>query len=494
MEPLTTDLFIDGAAKPAAGNATYALVNPARPSEIVGHAAAANREDVDAAMQAAQRAFGAWAALSMDERAAMLTNISRKLNADDLETASRARLLTREHGKTLFETNIEVTRLADRFAQVANFAGQVAEEDEVSGKMFDTVVTRKSRGVSLLIVPWNWPLAILGSKLPHALLAGNTVVIKLSEFATLAPALTIMKIASMLPPGVVNLITGDGAIIGDDLVCHPHVRQVNFTGSIRIGRHVMQKAAENITPVTLELGGNDPGILLDDAPLSEEFFKKLYISCFLTSGQVCMALKRLYVPRGLFGDVIDGLGVVMDKQVVGDGLKDGVSMGPLTTPQQKRTVETMLEESAAAGQDVRYFGQIDDEGDFAAGQFLRPSLVVGATPSLSVVRDEQFGPTLPVVVYDSESDAICMANDSNYGLSSSVWSADPARALGVARQLEAGFTNINAHGPTAMDGLSPFGGVKQSGIGRNFGPQGVRQFQETHSISGQSGQIFQRGR
>lgn len=494
MEPVTTDLFIDGAAKPATGNATYALVNPARPSEIVGHAAAANREDVDAAMQAAQRAFGAWAALSMDERAAMLTNISRKLNADDLETASRARLLTREHGKTLFETNIEVTRLADRFAQVANFAGQLAEEDEVSGKMFDTVVTRKSRGVSLLIVPWNWPLAILGSKLPHALLAGNTVVIKLSEFATLAPALTIMKIASMLPPGVVNLITGDGAIIGDDLVCHPHVRQVNFTGSIRIGRHVMQKAAENITPVTLELGGNDPGILLDDAPLSEEFFKKLYISCFLTSGQVCMALKRLYVPRGLFGDVIDGLGVVMDKQVVGDGLKDGVSMGPLTTPQQKRTVETMLEESAAAGQDVRYFGQIDDEGDFAAGQFLRPSLVVGATPSLSVVRDEQFGPTLPVVVYDSESDAICMANDSNYGLSSSVWSADPARALGVARQLEAGFTNINAHGPTAMDGLSPFGGVKQSGIGRNFGPQGVRQFQETHSISGQSGQIFQRGR
>jgi acyl-CoA reductase-like NAD-dependent aldehyde dehydrogenase len=169
-------------------------------------------------------------------------------------------------------------------------------------------------------------------------------------------------------------------------------------------------------------------------------------------------------------------------------------MGPLTTPQQKRTVETMLEEAATAGQDVRYFGQIDDEGDFAAGQFLRPSLVVDANPSLSVVRDEQFGPTLPVVVYDSESDAICMANDSNYGLSSSVWSADSARALGVARQLEAGFTNINAHGPTAMDGLSPFGGVKQSGIGRNFGPDGVRQFQETHSISGQSGQVFQWGR
>ena len=494
MINVTTDLFIDGKARPATGGVSYALVNPARPSEIVGHAASANRDDVDAAMKAAHGALAGWASLSMQDRAGKLRAIAETLNVDASETAARAELLTREHGKTLFETNIEVTRLADRFGQVAGFAEGVAAEEEVSGAMFDTIVTRKTRGVSVLIVPWNWPLAILGSKLPHALLAGSTVVIKLSEFATLAPALTIMKIAAMLPPGVINLITGDGTVIGDDLVTHPLVRQVNFTGSIRIGRHVMQKAAENITPVTLELGGNDAGILLDDAPLSPDFFKKLYISCFLTSGQICMALKRLYVPRSLFDDVIDGLGAVMDNQVIGDGLKEGVTMGPLTTPQQKHIVETMLEEATAADQDIRYFGQIDDADDFAAGQFLRPSLVIDADPSLSVVKDEQFGPTLPVIAYDSESDAISMANDSDYGLSSSVWSADSARALGVARQLEAGFTNINAHGPTAMDGLSPFGGVKQSGIGRNFGPDGVRQFQETHSISGQSGQIFQQGR
>ncbi len=201
MNEVTTGLFIDGAARPATGNATYKLVNPARPSQIVGHAAAAARDDVDAAMQAAQRALAGWSALSMDERAAYLRTIAETLNADAEDTAARARLLTREHGKTLFETNIEVTRLADRFAQVAGFAGAVATEDTVSGPMFDTVVTRAPRGVTLLIVPWNWPLAILGSKLPHALLAGNTVVIKLSEFATLAPAQTIMRIASMLPPG-----------------------------------------------------------------------------------------------------------------------------------------------------------------------------------------------------------------------------------------------------------------------------------------------------
>jgi acyl-CoA reductase-like NAD-dependent aldehyde dehydrogenase len=180
----------------------------------------------------------------------------------------------------------------------------------------------------------------------------------------------------------------------------------------------------------------------------------------------------------------------MNRQVVGDGLKEGVTMGPLTTPQQKRTVETMLAEADAANQDIRYLGSVNDEDDFAAGQFLRPSLVINADPSLSVVTDEQFGPTLPVMAYDSEDAAVAMANDSHYGLSSSVWSADPARAVALARRLEAGFTNINSHGPTAMDGLSPFGGVKQSGIGRNFGPDGVRQFQEIHSISGQSGQIF----
>ena len=490
MQPVTTDLFIGGATRPAAGGANYDIVNPARPSELVGHAAAASREDIDAAMRAAHDAFTGWSGLSMADRAAHLRHVAEHLNADAKDTAARAHLLTREHGKTLFETNIEITRLADRLAQVAGFADGLEDEDTVSGKMFDTVITRKSRGVSLLIVPWNWPLAILGSKLPHALLAGNTVVIKLSEFATLAPAQSIMKIARMLPPGVVNLVTGDGAVIGDDLVTHPLVRQVNFTGSIRIGRHVMQRAAENITPVTLELGGNDPGILLDDAPLSPEFFKKLYISCFLTTGQICMALKRLYVPRAMFDDVVDGLGAVMDNQVIGDGLKDGVTMGPLTTPQQKRTVETMLEEAAAAGQDIRHYGRIEDEGDFANGRFLRPSLVINADPALSVVKDEQFGPTLPVIPYDSEDEAVAMANDSDYGLSSSVWSDDPARAVTLARRLEAGFTNINSHGPTAMDGLSPFGGVKQSGIGRNFGHDGVRQFQETHSISGQSGQVF----
>lgn len=485
-----TNLFIDGDECPAIGNARYDVFNPARPAELVGQAASAAIDDVEKAMRAAHQAFKSWSSFSIEERASFLAKIADRLNEDEADVTMRKRLFTQEHGKTLFETNIEVTRLADRFRQVASFADKLRDDPQIKGPQFDTIVTRQSRGVTTLIVPWNWPLAILGSKLPQALLAGNTVVIKLSEQATLAPALTIIRLASLLPKGVVNLITGDGTVIGDTLVGHELVRQVNFTGSIPIGRHVMKTAAQNITPVTLELGGNDAGILLEDAPFGPELFKKLNLSAFLTTGQICMALKRLYVPRRHFADVIDGLGAALAGQVVGDGLKEGVTMGPLNNAKQQQIVKTMTDEADKKGAEVRFYGQIEDEGDFEQGYFLRPSLVVNPEHDLSVVKDEQFGPTLPVIAYDDEEQAIEMANQSDYGLSSSVWSQDPKRAFDVAKKLEAGFTNINGHGPTAMDGLSPFGGVKHSGVGRNFGLEGILQFQETHSISAPGGSLI----
>ena len=196
-----------------------------------------------------------------------------------------------------------------------------------------------------------------------------------------------------------------------------------------------------------------------------------------------MALKRLYVSAKIFDDVVDGLSAVMTNQTIGDGLQDGVTLGPLNNLKQRKIVEAMIEEAQTRGEDVRFFGKIHDEAQFSEGYFLRPSLIVNASHDLSAVKDEQFGPTLPIIAYDSEDEAVHFANDSSYGLSSSVWSQDTNRAMTLARRLEAGFTNINGHGPTAMDGLSPFGGVKQSGIGRNFGVDGIKQFQDVHSIS-----------
>jgi len=488
--PIETPLFINGVAEAASTGAFYDIVNPARPDELVGRSAEASPSDCEAAIAAAKAAFPAWSRLSMAERAAYLTKIADELNADAEEMQSRIALFVREHGKIRFEATLEIERLADRFRQVAGFAARVDAEEKIAGPRFDTIVARHARGVTTLIVPWNWPLAILGSKLPQALLAGNTVIIKLSEFASLAPALSIMKLAALLPPGVVNLITGDGTKIGPTLIEHKDVRQVNFTGSIPVGQTVMQSAAKTITPVTLELGGNDAGIVLDDIVLDDGFFQRLYMGAFMTTGQICMALKRLYVHRSVFDDVVSGLSDMLDRQVIGDGLVEGTTMGPMNNQRQKARVEALTNAAKDAGADIRYFGQIADQTMFETGYFLQPSLVIHADPALAVVREEQFGPILPILPFDSDDEALFMANDSEYGLNSSIWSGDIARAESLARQVEAGFTHINAHGPAAMDGLSPFGGVKQSGIGRNFGYEGVLQFQEYHAISGPSGALI----
>lgn len=480
--PIETQLYIGGIARSASGGKTFDIFNPARPSELIGKAADASIGDAEAAIEAARQAFPAWSALSYHERGAYLTKISEILG-DEADIKYRAELFTREHGKTLKETNIEIGRLGTRFAHTATFADRLAQEETLDGPMFKTRVTHQARGVSTLIVPWNWPLAILASKLPHALMAGNTVVVKLSEFSCLAPALSVIKIAAALPPGVVNLVTGDGLVIGDTLTGSPYVRQVNFTGSVRVGRHIMQTAAKNITPVTLELGGNDAGLILEDVDTSGDFFVRLYLAGFLTTGQICMAMKRCYVHRSRFEEVVEGLSAILDKQVIGDGMLPETTMGPMNNARQHRVIELMREEAKATGADLRNFGQVPDQALFDQGHFHRPALIVGADPALSAVKDEQFGPLLPIIPFDSEEQAVAMANDSDYGLSSSVWTADKDRAEAIARRLEAGFTNINAHGPTAMDGTSPFGGVKLSGLGRNFGFDGVRQFQETHSIA-----------
>ena len=489
-DTITTQLYINGKARAASDGGTYPLHNPARPSELVGHVAAGTESDVDDAVQAAHSAFPAWSALSYAERAAQLSRVADLLVGDEAEVEARSRLFTREHGKIRRETLLEITRLGDRFRQTAGYAERLAKDETIPGPPFDAIVTRQPRGVAVLVVPWNWPLAILGAKLPQALMAGNTVVVKPSENAALAPTITLHMIAAALPPGVVNIVTGDSVRIGDRLTGHPLTRFVNFTGSVAIGRHVMKVAAENLTPVTLELGGNDPGIVLEDAVLDEAAFTRLYMGAFMSTGQICMALKRLYVHRSCYDEVVAGITAVANKQVVGDGLLHETTMGPLNNPKQLAVVRTMIAEARAAGADVQEFGQVPDPELYRAGYFQRPTFVLNADPRLRVVREEQFGPLLPIMPFDTEAEVIAAANDSEFGLCSSVWTADRDRAVAVARQLEAGFTYLNAHGPSAQDGRSPFGGFKHSGIGRNMGYEGVTQFQGHHSISGPAGWLL----
>lgn len=487
---VTTQLHIDGQARPAGDGGTYALYNPARPDVLVGHVAAGTREDADAAVKAAHRAFPAWAALSYGERAEMLNRVAGLLVADETEIETRSILFTREHGKIRRETMLEISRVGDRFRQVAGYAERLEQDEQIIGPPFDSIVTRQPRGVAVLCVPWNWPLAILGGKLPQALMAGNTVVVKPAENAALATTITLHMIAAALPRGVVNVITGSSSQIGDALTGHALTRYVNFTGSVAIGRHVMTVAAQNLTPVTLELGGNDPGIVLGDALLDEAAFTRLYLGAFMSTGQVCMALKRLYVHRSRYDEVVAGVTEVAAKQVIGDGLLPETTMGPLNNPKQLGIVRSMIDEARAAGADVLEFGEVPDPVLYAAGYFQRPAFVLNADPALRIVREEQFGPVLPIMPFDREDDVVRAANDSEFGLCSSVWTADRDRAVALARRLECGFTYLNAHGPTAQDGRSPFGGFKHSGIGRNMGFEGIVQFQGHHAISGPAGWLI----
>ncbi len=488
--PVTTGNYIDGVARPADGGRTYALFNPARPDELVGHAALSSVGDVDAAVRAAHGAFAAWSRTSYAERAAKLNELAEYLESGQDDVDQRARLFCREHGKPIKETHLEVSRLGERFRMTAAYADRLARDEIEHGPPFDTIITRQPRGVAMLIVPWNWPLSILGAKLPQALMAGNTVVVKPSELSVLAPGLTLQKIAEMFPPGVINIVTGDAAEIGDSLVGHPLVRFVNFTGSVRIGKHVMKVAADQMTPVTLELGGNDAAIVCADARLDETAFMNMYLGTFMSSGQVCMALKRLYVHRSRYDEVIEGLEAVCNRMVVGDGLLPDTNMGPVNNAKQLQIITSMIEQARSAGAEVRECGQVPDEELYQKGYFQRPALVINPDNTLDIVAEEQFGPALPVMPFDSEGEAVRLANDSRFGLCSSVWTEDRDRALLISRQLEAGYTYLNNHGPTAQDFRGPFGGFKDSGIGRNLGYEGIVQFQGYHSISSSTGWLF----
>ena len=488
--PVTTGNYIDGVARPADGGRTYALFNPARPDELVGHAALSSVSDVDAAVNAAHGAFAAWSRTSYAERAAKLNEVAEYLESGQDDVDQRARLFCREHGKPIKETHLEVSRLGERFRMTAAYADRLARDKIEHGPPFDTIITRQPRGVAMLIVPWNWPLSILGAKLPQALMAGNTVVVKPSELSVLAPGLTLQKIAEMFPPGVINIVTGDAAEIGDSLVGHPLVRFVNFTGSVRIGKHVMKVAADQMTPVTLELGGNDAAIVCADARLDETAFMNMYLGTFMSSGQVCMALKRLYVHRSRYDEVIEGLEAVCNRMVVGDGLLPDTNMGPVNNAKQLQIITSMIEQARSAGAEVRECGQVPDEELYQKGYFQRPALVINPDHTLDIVAEEQFGPALPVMPFDSEGEAVRLANDSRFGLCSSVWTEDRDRALLISRQLEAGYTYLNNHGPTAQDFRGPFGGFKDSGIGRNLGYEGIAQFQGYHSISSSTGWLF----
>jgi acyl-CoA reductase-like NAD-dependent aldehyde dehydrogenase len=476
---VSTALYIGGKERQTAEK--MAIADPGKPGVVVGQAAAASTQDVSDAV-AAKAAYPAWAALTPQKRAekmlAALGGIAE--NRDD-----DAAILSQENGKVRFEAWVDSLVLELRWKLALSHADEVNAAKvlpPVHGAIpVETTVAYQPLGVVTIIVPFNWPVAILGAALPHALLAGNTVIVKPPLTAPLATARIVQRIAEQLPPGVLNVVTGVDANMSA-LIRNSEVAKVCFTGSVNGGKKMMEMASHSLTRVTLELGGNDAAIVLKDAILDDTHIDRLFAAIYDTTGQICMNAKRLFVHRSRVDEVVKGLSVRLEKVQLGYGLDKGTTMGPLHSPAQKTFVDSLIKEAKESGAKVLEFGELPG-GDLKGGNFVRPAIVVDPKLTLRVVTEEQFGPVIPVLPFDTEEEAIGMANDSWAGLSGSVWTADPKTANRVGGQLVCGYVWVNDHGATRLDLRAPFGGMKASGIGREQGIEGVRAFQDTRSIA-----------
>ncbi len=455
----TPALLIDGEARVAA--ATFPVLDPAT-QEVAGQAPDCSPEQLEAAVAAAARAQPAWAAHEPSRQAALRDAAARL----DAAAAELGRLLTAEQGKPLSAAESEVHGSAAWLRACADLT--LADETLDGGSGARVTLRHRPHGVVAAITPWNFPLLLACWKLGPALLAGNAIVVKPSPYTPLATLRMGELLADAFPAGVVNIVTG-GDELGAALVAHPLVRKVSFTGSVDGGRAVAAAAATDLKRVTLELGGNDAAIVLDDADPAK-VAGAIFWSAFDNCGQVCAAIKRLYVPRRLAGPLTDALVALAEGVVVGPGTQPGVDLGPLATRPQFERVSGLVGEALREGADAVAGGAPQD----GPGNFFAPTLLTGTPEASPVVAEEQFGPVLPILVYEDLDEVLARANGTRFGLCGSVWGEDLDFAARVADRLECGSAYVNSHG--AVSPSLPFGGVKDSGIGVENGRWGLQEY------------------
>jgi acyl-CoA reductase-like NAD-dependent aldehyde dehydrogenase len=459
------NLLINGRLIP--GALTMNVINPAT-GEAFAASPRADAKQLDAAVQAAKAAFPAWSKLNVAARRAKIMAI-----ADGVEgrLEELARLLTAEQGKPLRDAMGEIGGAAAilRILASLDLPNKVLLDDAKE----KIIEHRTPLGVVAAITPWNYPMSILVIKVAPALLAGNTVVAKPAP----TTPLTTLRFAEIcnehLPAGVFNVIT-DQNDLGALLTKHPDVAKVSFTGSTATGKKVMESAATSLKRVTLELGGNDAAIVLDDVD-TKVIAPKLFAGAMLNSGQVCLAIKRIYVHESQYEAMCGELAELADAAVVGNGMHDDTQYGPLQNKTQFEKVGALMEQTHRDGQFIAG-GRIGD----GPGYFIRPSIVRDIADGARLVREEQFGPVVPVLRYKHIDEAVARANDTTYGLGGTVWSADPERALEVAMKVDSGVMWVNQHMNFHMD--IPAGGSKQSGIGAELGLEGLAEFSQNHVV------------
>lgn len=441
------------------------LYDPGNLNELVGEVALGSKQDVDKAVQAAHKAFQTWKTTPADQRAQYLLKAAEVIEKEaqgDLPS-----LLVKEHGGMLWEAETDFylgNGVLQYYSSIAeDFMKSEQSEDDASWISVEKV----PKGVVGAIVPWNMPIILTMMKLGPALATGNTIVVKPSPTAPLALTLLLEKIANVLPSGVVNVVNGETEA-GSSLVDHPLVKKVAFTGGASTGKIVAESAAQHFKSFTLELGGNDPAIILDDADVNE-IMPKLLKGIFTRSGQICFAVKRIYVPNHMLDSFYETLCQHVDELTVGHGLDSKASYGPLNNKKQYDLVNDLIEQTKKTSAEIKVLGKKLDDDNWNNGYYILPHVVKDKDANSPIVSCEQFGPVIPVVPYDSIEEVIDQANDFEYGLGSSIWSSDFDRALEISRSIEAGSTFINSHSFDSLSLGMPFGGVKNSGLGRELG-------------------------
>jgi succinate-semialdehyde dehydrogenase / glutarate-semialdehyde dehydrogenase len=474
------EMLIGGNRRTAAGNAEIEVVNPAT-EEIVDTVPAASSEDVELAVGAAKRAFAEWSRTDVEKRAAMLAKAASLIEE---RAGVLAALLTAEQGKPLAEARGEVTHLAHGVHYYAEAATKVrgAYQDLPStfGPAYGMVI-RRPLGVCAAITPYNFPLTLMGTKVAPALAAGNTIVAKpaaTTPLATLAVAALFAEAG--VPDGVLNVVTGRGSEIGDALVSHPDVRRVAFTGSTAIGRQVAGLAAPQFKRLTLELGGSDPVIVCEDADV-DAAVKAVIIGRYWNAGQACLGCKRVFVHDSVFDDFVGRLVERVKRYEPGDGTvkaeKPRLRMGPIHTRPLRDHLLEQLEDGVAKGGEVLCGG---GTGGSEKGWFLEPAVVSEPGEGSRLHTEEVFGPVLPVFRFSDFDEAIRRANDTGYGLGSSIWTRDVRKIHRAAQEIESGMTWVNQiH--YGYDEL-PFGGVKDSGFGKEHGLEALDGYVELKSV------------
>ena len=463
---MTHRLLIDGVLTD--GASTIDVIDPTT-GRAFAQAPRASKAQAGKAIAAAKRAQKGWEALGYEGRRPYLERFAEAMAAN---TDRIAETLTRERGGPIADCRFEVGRA---MAAIAHFAGQRLEDHVLRENANERIIEQRyAQGVVVAIMPWNRPMTLLSFKLGPALITGNTVIAKPAPSTPLSTLMLGELAADIFPAGVFQTLV-DANDLGPLLTSDPDVAHVSFTGSTPTGKKVLGSAAETLKRFTLELGGNDAAIVLDDVDI-EWVADKIFAAAFINAGQVCYATKRVYAPRALAQSLAQALAKRADAAVLGDGLDPATTMGPLQNRMQYEKVLEFIESARAEGGTFLTGGE-----PTGSGYFIRPAIVTGLPNSARLVQEEQFGPVLPIQVYDQVDEAIAQANASDFGLGGTIWGADIDRAVKVACQIETGTIWVNQHMALPLD--VPFGGAKESGIGLQNGIEGMEDFTQRRVLN-----------